>query len=62
MKNQEKIDKDLFRNSLETKLIVDSLRQKSYSSAKLLPYEQDSNNKLRTRGLSFAKLPAKIKY
>ena len=53
----------MFRNSLGTKLIIDTLRQQSYSSAKLMPYvEQDSNNKLRTRGLSFAKLPPKIKY
>lgn len=53
-------------------LLSDSMRQKSYSSVKLgmvmgrKNLQSDSNNgllsnKLRTRGASFAKLPAKLK-
>ena len=59
--NQEKVDKEFFRLSQGSKQSIgDEMRKKSYSSVKLLGMgdnEQNSNNKLRTRGMSFAKLP-----
>ena len=61
LSNQEKVDKELFRLSQGSKQSFgDELRKKSYSSVKLLGVsesELNSNNKLRTRGMSFAKLP-----
>lgn len=61
LSNQEKVDKELFRLSQGSKQSFgDELRKKSYSSVKLLGVsesEVNSNNKLRTRGMSFAKLP-----
>ena len=65
LSNQEKVDKELFRLSQGSKQSFgDELRKKSYSSVKLMGIgesEPNSNNKLRTRGMSFAKLPDKIK-
>lgn len=65
LSNQEKVDKELFRLSQGSKQSFgDELRKKSYSSVKLMGVgdcEPNSNNKLRTRGMSFAKLPEKIK-
>jgi hypothetical protein len=65
LSNQEKVDKELFRLSQGSKQSLgDELRKKSYSSVKLMGIgenEPNSNNKLRTRGMSFAKLPEKIK-
>lgn len=68
LSNQEKVDKELFRLSQGSKQsFADELRKKSYSSVKLMgmgenePNSNNSNNKLRTRGMSFAKLPDKIK-
>jgi hypothetical protein len=61
LSNQEKVDKELFRLSQGSKQSFgDELRKKSYSSVKLLGVsesEVNSNNKLRTRGMSFARLP-----
>jgi hypothetical protein len=61
LSNQEKVDKEFFRLSQGSKQSFgDELRKKSYSSVKLLGVsesELNSNNKLRTRGMSFAKLP-----
>jgi hypothetical protein len=61
LSNQEKVDKELFRLSQGSKQSFgDELRKKSYSSVKLLGVsesEVNSNNKLRSRGMSFAKLP-----
>ncbi len=61
LSNQEKVDKEFFRLSQGSKQSFgEELRKKSYSSVKLHgvnEIEPNSNNKLRTRGMSFAKLP-----
>ena len=46
-------------------MISEQLRQKSYSSVKLMGHnseKEQNTNKLRSRGSSFAKLPSKIKW